>query len=802
MIDLPNVWGAPEWRWPAIALVAVLAAALVWGYTRSGVVAWVRWVGGLAKAVAVVLLALMLVEPQRSDTRPVSGANLFVLLADNSQSLRVRDGDAEESRGQRLKQQLAADADWQVRLAHDFDVRRYLFDRRIRPVADFDALATDGTGSSIAASLSAVARRYAERPTAGILMFTDGNATDVEASAVDWSEMPPVYPVVLGAASTAKDISVTRLTVSQTNFEAAPVNVAAEIVCHGYAGEDVAVELLDEKGERLERQVIGGVEDDKPFAVRFQVRPEQQGVAFYSVRATGLGVRGSGIAESANADDADEATLENNVRFAAVDRGGGPYRVLYVAGRPNWEFKFLRRSLADDPEVALVGLVRIANREPRFKFRDRDGKANPLFGGFSEAGDEQVERYDEPVLVRLGTEDKEELRTGFPKTAEELFGYDAVVLDDIEAEFFTADQHALLQQFVGQRGGGLLMLGGQESFVKGKYDRTLIGEVLPVYVDRGGDAARARESVERAPSGEAMGDEAYRLDLTREGWLQPWVRVRSTEVDELKRLLEMPPLRTLNRVSSITPGATVLARVKNSDGTVAPALVVQRFGKGRAAALLVGDLWRWHVGRKTHEDTEPARSWRQTLRWLVSDTPKRVEVSTERDADDPNQPMRVSVKVFDEAYKPLDNAAVRVTVTPPDGKAIELIAEPVDATSGVYATTYVPRIAGPYRAEVVATAADASEIGRRTAGWTAEPAADEFRTLSPNRELLERIAADTGGEVIELDALESFVDDLPNRKIPVTEPVIYPLWHRWTMLLAVVGLLVCEWGLRRWKGLP
>jgi uncharacterized membrane protein len=436
--------------------------------------------------------------------------------------------------------------------------------------------------------------------------------------------------------------------------------------------------------------------------------------------------------------------------------------------------------------------VRIANREPRFTFRKQDGNANPLFDGFNEKGGEEVERYDEPVLVRFGTEDQNELKTGFPKSADELFGYDAVVLDDLEAEFFSADQQTLLQQFVSLRGGGLLMLGGQESFVKGKYDRTLIGEMLPVFVDRGGDF----------PGADVHRGEAYKLDLTREGWLQPWVRVRPTEDEETKRLAEMPAFKTLNQVSSIKPGASVLARVKNDDGTVSPALVVQRFGKGRAAALLVGDVWRWHVGRKTHEDTEPARAWRQTLRWLVSETPKRVEVTTERDEDDPNQPVRVHVKVFDEEYKLLDNATVRVTVTPPDGKPIELAAEPVDATSGVYATTYVPRAAGPYRAEVVVAAADASEIGRRTTGWTAEPAADEFRTLAPNRTLLERIANDTGGEVIELDALDEFVEELPNRKVPITEPVIYPVWHRWTMLLLVVGLLVGEWGLRRWKGLP
>ena len=36
--------------------------------------------------------------------------------------------------------------------------------------------------------------------------------------------------------------------------------------------------------------------------------------------------------------------------------------------------------------------------------------------------------------------------------------------------------------FVSARGGGLLILGGQESFTKGKYDQTPLGELSPVYI--------------------------------------------------------------------------------------------------------------------------------------------------------------------------------------------------------------------------------------------------------------------------------------------------------------------------------
>ena len=122
-----------------------------------------------------------------------------------------------------------------------------------------------------------------------------------------------------------------------------------------------------------------------------------------------------------------------------------------------------------------------------------------------------------------------ELRDGFPKTADELYRYHAIILDDLEAAFFTPDQLALLRNFVSQRGGGLLMLGGPDSFVSGKYDRTPVGELLPVYLNR---SEPVREEQE------------YRLALTREGWLQPWVRLRKTAEEDGQRLAAMVPFDT------------------------------------------------------------------------------------------------------------------------------------------------------------------------------------------------------------------------------------------------------------------
>jgi uncharacterized membrane protein len=772
--------GGREWLVWAAPLAALALVVLAWSYRRAGASLAVRLAAAALKAAGIVALAICLIEPLASGTRPRPGENLFLLLADNSRSLQVRDGAGQPSRGEELKQTLAKTSPWRTRLAQDFDVRPYAFDTRLQPLKDASELSLDGDGSTLAGSLALLAERFRGRPTAGVLLFSDGNATDL-SDETDWQGLPPVYPVVLGADAGLADVSVARVSVSQTNFEAAPVTVAAEIDCQGVSGKKVITRLLDESGNTIERRETPA--DGGPIAERFQLRPERPGISFYTVRACLEGEEEL----PADSGNSSEATLANNERLAVVDRGGGPYRVLYVSGRPNWEFKFLRRALAEDDEVNLVGLLRIAKKEPKFTFRGRPGeRTNPLYRGFGNQQDEEAEQYDEPVLLRLGTQDKEELKGGFPKAAEALFAYQALILDDVEAAFFTHEQLSLIQQFVSQRGGGFLMLGGHHSFSNGEYDRTPVGDLLPVYLRR----------QDHGPSG------PFRLLLTREGWLQPWVRSRANEQDELRRLADMPPFEMVNQISSIKPGASVLAEVRPAAGEAVPALVVQQFGRGRAAALTIGDLWRWNLRRKEAGPSDLEKSWRQTVRWLVADVPSRVEAETERPTGDTSGPIRIIARARDQRFEPLDNAAVRVRVRSPDGREIELTAEPSERAAGEYTATFSGRVPGAYRATVTVTSADAAEVGRREIGWAIGPAGDELRRLRPNRELLERIAQETGGEIVEAGDLDSFVADLPNRKLPIVETWTWPLWHQWQVFLLAVICLSGEWILRRWKGMP
>lgn len=769
-----------EWLLPATGFVLLAGVLLFWSYRRAPVQGPIGGICFGLKLLGVLALAGCLIEPLWTGQRARPGANFFAILADNSQSMQIKDRAEKLTRGEKVREMLGEqNGGWQMKMENDFQVRRYLFDSALQASTDWGDLNFSGRGTALAASLRELANRFRNQPLAGVLVLTDGTATD-GLEAFGGEQLPAIYPVIVARDETIQDIAIQNITVSQSAFEDAPVSIQADVLAGGFSGQNLTAQIL-EKGKPVAEQTLRAPRDNQALAFRFQLKPAQSGVLFYQLRVAAQ----SGLHEFESGKTLTEATLVNNSRLVQVDRGRGPYRVLYVSGRPNWEYKFLNRALEEDDQVQLVGLMRLARREPKFDFRGRAGEAsNPLFRGFDRKT-EETERYDQPVLARLNTRDESELRGGFPKTPEELFAYEAVVLDDIEAEFFNADQMALLQKFVSERGGGLLMLGGQESFQNGKYQRTAIGDMLPVYLDAVGEAGPPRD---------------LKFSLSREGWLQAWARIRSTEADEKTRLDDMPAFQVLNRIRGIKPGASVIASLSDGSGNDYPALVVQRYGHGRTGALTIGDFWRWGLTQENLQ-RDLGKGWRQMIRWLVADTPKRIEFTTQKISGEGGQSFELRVRVRDEKFQPLDNASVLINVTELGKPPIRLTAEPSLQEPGVYQASFVSRQPGGYRADAIVTNATGGWVGMAEAGWVSDLAEEEFRSLKPNRALLESLARKTGGEVIALEKLGDFVASLPRKKAPVTESWTAPLWHKPAVFLFALGCFVLEWGLRRWKGL-
>ena len=165
----------------------------------------------------------------------------------------------------------------------------------------------------------------------------------------------------------------------------------------------------------------------------------------------------------------------------------------------------------------------------------------------------------------------------------------------------------MIADFVSQRGGGFMMLGGRNSFSAGRYQNTPIVDVLPVRLsDTESDFVVDNLRVELSDYGRS----AQLMNLN------PGADETVVDWDEL------PPLTEFNRVDEAKVGAIVLANVETeSSGRDRPVLLAyQRYGRGRAMAFTSSSSWRWQM-EMDHEDMTHELFWRQMLRWLVSSSP-------------------------------------------------------------------------------------------------------------------------------------------------------------------------------------
>jgi uncharacterized membrane protein len=770
---MPHIlWQNTDITWLA-ALVVLFVLGLLWlGYRRSSLRGWRKLAAMACKLAALALLALCLLDPLWTKQQPKKGENEIVVLVDTSASLDTAEKPGEPTRATQVSAALNsgdADAAWLKALGEDFRLRLMTAGAQTQSVPHFRALKFDGARSDLCRTLMSL--RNGGSNLAAVLLVSDGNATDASAWKAE-AKGAPIFTVLAGKHTPTPDLTILDATVATSPFEDAPITITSRVSAHGLNGKQATLSALDEQGKIIvtEKVTFNG---DSPQTVRLRIPVAKPGVSFHKLELKAEGVQ--------------EATLANNTRLLEADRGAGPYRVLYVAGRPNWEYKFLRRAIASDDDIQMPSLVRIAKREPKFEWRGHAGEsANPLFRGFGAKEGEEAQRYDQPVLIRLGTRDAKELSDGFPKSAEDLFSeYRAIIIDDLEASFFTVEQMHLIQRFVSERGGALLMLGGQECYQAGGYDHTPIGSMLPVYLDRTTTAGPMLDA---------------RFNLTREGWLESWMRLRTDREEEEKRLSAMPAFYAINQTFAIKPGASILATVSDAAQTTMPAIVSQRFGEGRVGSVLVADLWRWGMNdADSRKDME--RAWRQLMRWLVVDVADSITFTAETDPADKER-VKLSVRVRDRAFKAHGDALVKIEVTQPDGKKSQLFAEPSLKEAGLFETEFFSASSGNYRA--IANVEDMEKhtmLGTKATGWTYGPQAEEFSRLAPDKAFLQRIATETNGQMLALDEITKLPDLLKNIRVPVEVTLATPLWHTPWIFLALLLLLGAEWFLRRKGGM-
>ncbi|HVS12774.1 MAG TPA: hypothetical protein VMV46_02530 [Thermoanaerobaculia bacterium] len=739
---------ATAWPWAAavVAAVVVLAILLIWR-RPAGVGPGRQWLLLGLRFAALGVVALCLLQPSLVLSSVLPQQSFVGVLIDDSQSMQVRDGGGEGASRADIAAGALSPLPGSLRslLEPRFQVRVFSFARDARRIEGPEELTFAGSESRIDRALAEAGDELSAVPLSGLVLLTDGAQTSDEGLADVLLELEsrsvPVYPVGVGSDRLPRDLEITRVVAPRSVLQGSSLQVDVTIAQQGFAGTTQRLEIEDEG------RIVAAQE------VRFPANGDAV-VASAVFTATEEGPRRFRFRLGAQPG---EVLTENNERWALIQVEDRRDKVLYFEGEPRWELKFLKRAIQEDENLQLVTLARMAENR---------------FG-------------------RLEVDAADELAGGFPTTREELFAYKGLVLGSIEASFFTYDQMRMILDFVSQRGGGVLFLGGRAAFAEGGYGGTPIEEAMPVALGpasggegRGGFFAPVR--VRPTPFGLAHPATQIFGELAADGAAERWSA--------------LPELSVLNPLWELKPGATALlvgeSRALDREQVV---LAHQRYGRGRAIALTVHDSWLWQM-QQPLEDTSFETFWRQIVRWLVSYVPRPVEVAADRDRVSPGQPVTLTALVRDQRYLEVNRARVEAAITSPGGEVTRV---PLDWTveqDGEFRGTFTPGELGIHRVETVARA-EGEELGAGLAHFEVSETSEELYGAHRRRDLLERIAADTGGRFLEPGDYEELVDELAYSQEGATVRELRDLWDMPAVFLTLLGLLGAEWTLRRRFGL-
>jgi uncharacterized membrane protein len=687
----------------------------------------------------LALLLLCLFRPVLVLSRVVAQQNFLGILLDDSRSMQIADLDG-QARADFVTQQFGGEeSPLLTALADRFALRLFSFSSTTDRIETVGDLAFDSTQTHLGQALTRAHEELGGVPLSGLVVVTDGadNADDPLGDALLPLQAAgvPVFTVGLGREEYSRDIQLSRVETPRSVLKGAALVVDVVVAQTGYQGQTVSLQVEDE-GRIVADQDVTLPDDGEPTTVRVRFTAADAGPRLFSFRI---------------APEPDEMVTQNNVRYALIVVEDTREKILYFEGEPRWEVKFLRRAVADDENLQLKVLQRTA--ENKFMRMDVDGV--------------------DDLLV-------------FPTTREELFGYRALVLGSIEANHFTPDQLRMIADFVSERGGGLLMLGGQRAFAEGGYAGTPVADVLPVVLD------------ERDGDGEGDFFAETRVRPTRAGTTHPSTQIAETEEASAARWAELPPITVVNAITDVKPGATVLLTSEDESLVV---LAFQRYGAGKSLAFPIQDSWMWQmhydipVDDQTHEIL-----WRRLLRWLVDGVPDQVVADVPKDRVELDETVTLNAQVDDASFEEINTSQVSAWITDPDDELIEV---PLDWTAdrdGDYAASFTPRKEGLYEVRIEATT-DGELLGNDTAFFRVAPSDSEYYDSTMRAPLLERVAEETGGRFYTADSVDSLVDDIQTVGGGVTVIEERDLWDMPALLFLLFVLLLGEWGYRRARGL-
>jgi uncharacterized membrane protein len=740
--------------WPMWVLGAGLvaaAAALAWLIWRPGQSPGAgpgsgmdRRMGGwraafvwLMQTAMAALLLFLLWHPALSIATLKPQQNIVAVVVDDSGSMALADENGSSRKEAALR---VLNSSLISNLQGKFQVRLYRMSDHLERIDKLDKVTAQGPATHIGESLKQVVEDANSLPIGAVVLLSDGadnsGGIDLDTIADIRRQRIPVHTIGFGKERMAHDLEITDAEVPPRALPESRLAAMVHLHQRGYAGQKVKLNVKEGNKILASQEVTlkaDGVEQVEQ--VLFSAGPA--GVKTIQVYVEPL--------------PSEENTRNNSVtQLVSVD--DRKPRVLYFEGEPRWEFKFLKRAVEDDKTIRLTTDLRTTpDKLYRQMPPDQDPNTN--------------------------------LVDGFPTKVQELFDYDAMILGSVDQAYLKPEQQQLIHEFVDRRGGGLLLLGGRDSLADGGYAKSGLADLLPTILP------------ERKSKTYVI--DAADVELTAAGRESLITRIEENPDKNVERWKKLPYLMNFQDPGTPKPGATVLAVSipKGGGGGKLPLLITEPYGRGRTAIFATAGSWRWQMLQPV-ADMSHEIFYRQLLRWLVSDTPRRVTGSTPHPMISDASGVKLRAEVRDTTYLPSGDATVEAHIQGPDGitETVDMRPEPLE--QGVYVADWTTPKAGSYTAEISAKHGK-DDLGSDTLAFRREDGVAENFHTEQNRELLEKLSSETGGRYYRPDEAGRLSKDITYSEAGITVRETRDLWDMPVIFLLIVGLRAAEWTARR-----
>ncbi|MEN6448994.1 MAG: hypothetical protein ABFC96_00755 [Thermoguttaceae bacterium] len=641
-------------------------------------------------------------------------------------------------------------------------------------------LTPTGTETRLGQSLRQLIQDERGTPVSGIIVFSDGgqNAGVSPDAAVELARelKIPIFTVGVGSDRQPTNVAISDFAVPARAYPGDHYTVTAYVQAHGLAGKVVTVQVLSrtassgargvqsrtrsgratgqDAGEVLQSQQVTLGGDGEVSPVKFELVPDAVG------RRT-LCVRILAPAEDRNgADNSREADIE------IVDRKS---RVLLLADGPMRDYQFLRNQL----------------------FRDKYTTVDVIL------------QSGKPGM----SQDAHKILDEFPATRQEMWDYDCVVAFDPNWSELGPARAQLLEKWVAEQGGGLIVVAGPVNSCKsvgGWLSDPAMAPIRNLYpVDFPGRLAVTESSVYATR-------EPWPLEFTREGSQSDFLWLADSAVASQEAWSRFPGVYSCCPVRGPKPGATVYARFSDprfAPGGQQPAYFAGQFyGSGSVFYLGSGELWRLRSVGDNYFEQFYTKLIRHVSQGRLLRGSTRGVLLVGQDHYLLGGTMEIRAQLTNLRLEPLERRSVNLQVIAPDGSTRTIALQASPGRAGAYVGQLPALLEGTYRLELPIPESENERLSRRV--QVDVPNLERTNTRR-NDPLMKQIAERTGGKYYigmasaiatsgQTPPLTSQLEDRTNTVIlPVApNPLEEAAWLRW-MMIGLCGVLCLEWLVRR-----